>query len=228
MMQINQDTLDLIKEFEGFRAKAYKCPAGVWTIGYGTTAAANVGIDPVPGMVITEDEAEAYLEATLEKFGHQIKPHIKAPINNNEYGAFLSLAYNIGPGAFNGSTALRKFNAGDKPGAAKALLMWNKAGGRVLKGLVRRREAEKKLFLKPMETVDTEEVTEAPRTSVAQSKTMRASAVQIASGVGGGIGAIASLEGNAQLIAVGGCVLVVLMAVWIMRERMKKWAAGIK
>jgi len=228
MMQINQDTLDLIKEFEGFRAKAYKCPAGVWTIGYGTTAAANVGIDPVPGMVITEDEAEAYLEATLEKFGFQIQPYITAPINNNEYGAFISLAYNIGPGAFKKSSALRKFNEGDKAGAAKALLLWNKAGGKVLKGLVRRREAEKKLFLKPMEIVDTEEVAEAPRTSVAQSKTMQASTMDIAAKAGAGVAALSALDGVSQYIVLGFLGVSVLFTLWIMRERLKKWAAEIK
>jgi len=98
-------------------------------------------------MKITEAEAEEYLRRGLQKFADQIRPMIKAPINDNEFGAFLSLAYNIGPGAFAKSTALRKFNAGDKAGAAQAMLAWNKAGGKVMKGLQRRRAAEKALFL---------------------------------------------------------------------------------
>ena len=69
------------------------------------------------------------------------------PLHQHEYDAFLSLAYNIGPGAFAKSSALRKFNEGDKRGAADAILLWNKAGGRVLAGLTRRREAERALFL---------------------------------------------------------------------------------
>jgi len=151
-MTITKEALDLIKEFEGFRAKAYldklaKPP--LWTIGYGTTARAMVGIEPSAGMVITEPEAERYLLAAVEKFAAQIAPKITKPINGNEFGAFVSLAYNIGPTAFGGSTALRRFNLGDKRGAADAMLMWNKAGGRVIKGLQRRREAERALFLTP-------------------------------------------------------------------------------
>jgi lysozyme len=146
---INKETLGLIKEFEGFRAKAYKDTVGVWTIGYGTTAAAGVGIDPRPGMEITEAEAEWYLQKAVAKFADRIEPKIKRGINDNQFGAFVSLAYNIGPGAFLKSSALRHFNAGDTDRAANAILLFNKAGGKVLKGLVRRREAERALFLRP-------------------------------------------------------------------------------
>lgn len=145
---INKTALDLIKEFEGFRASAYKDPVGIWTIGYGTTAAAGVGIVPVAGMKITEAQASGYLDAAVTKFAHQVTSKIKRPITPNQFGAFVSLAYNIGPGAFAKSSALRKFNAGDIQGAADAILMWNKAGGKVMNGLVRRRQAERALFLK--------------------------------------------------------------------------------
>ncbi len=151
---INQRTLDLIKEFEGFRAEAYRCPANIWTIGYGTTAGAGVGIDPKPGMKITKAEAEEYLRRSVVKFAGQIDKMITQPINENEFGAFVSLAYNIGPMAFSKSSALRNFNAGNKEAAANAILAWNKATvkGRkqVLRGLQRRREAEKALFLAPV------------------------------------------------------------------------------
>jgi lysozyme len=151
-MTINKATLDLMKEFEGLRLKAYPDPGTGGepiTIGYGTTARAGVGIVPKLGMTITKAEADEYFRRTLVKFEAQIRPHIKAPINENEFGAFMSLAYNIGPGAFAKSSALRKFNAGDKAGAANAILLWNKAGGRVMKGLQRRRAAERALFLTP-------------------------------------------------------------------------------
>lgn len=148
-MKVNQATVDLVKQFEGFRAEAYRDPVGVWTVGYGTTAAAGLGIVPKQGMRITEAEAAKLLTRGLEKFGAQIMPVITAPINENQFGAFLSLAYNIGPGAFARSTALKRFNAGDIAGAADAILMFNKAGGTVLRGLERRREAERALFLKP-------------------------------------------------------------------------------
>jgi len=149
---INQATVDLVKEFEGLRLKAYPDPATGGepiTIGYGTTAAAGVGIVPKLGMTITEAEAETYLVKALESFAAKIRPKITALINGNEFGAFLSLAYNIGPGAFAKSSALRKFNAGDKAGAANAILLWNKAGGKFMKGLERRRAAERRLFLTP-------------------------------------------------------------------------------
>lgn len=219
-MNINKATVDLVKEFEGFRAKAYKCPAGVWTIGYGTTASAGVGVTPKDGMTITKSDAEAYLQAALDKFADQIAPSITAPTNSNEFGAFVSLAYNIGPGAFKKSSALRLFNAGDKDGAAKAILMWNKAGGKVLKGLTRRREAERKLFLTP---VDGEFE---GRTSVAQSTTMQASAVQVASGAGAGIAAVGALDGTAQIVAMVFAGIVILAALWVMRERIRRWAEG--
>lgn len=149
MRKINQAGLDLIKEFEGFRAQTYDDGVGVLTIGYGTTARAGVGITPKPGMTITKQEAEVYLQRALDKFSAKITPHIHKPMSDNEYAAFLSLAYNIGPTAFKRSSALKHFNAGDKAKAAKSILLWNKAGGKKLRGLVRRREAEKALFLTP-------------------------------------------------------------------------------
>ena len=219
-MNINQAAVDLVKEFEGFRANAYRCPAGVWTIGYGTTAMAGVGITPKDGMTISRSDAEAYLCATLNKFAEQIAPSITAPINENEFGAFVSLAYNIGPGAFKKSSALRLFNAGDKEGAAKAILMWNKAGGKVLKGLTRRREAERKLFLTPVDGKFT------GRTTVAQSTTVQASAAQIATGVTAAGTAVGALDGTAQIIALVFAGIVILAGLWVMRERIRKWAEG--
>ena len=151
-MPVNDATLRLIKEFEGFRAAAYRCPAGVWTIGYGTTAAADVGITPRAGMVIDEAQAEVYLRRTVEKFAATIRPMITAPVNENQFGAMVSLAYNIGPAAFGRSSVLSRFNAGKIQSAADAFRMWNQAGGKVLPGLVRRREAERALFLTPVAT----------------------------------------------------------------------------
>jgi lysozyme len=154
---INKAALDLIKEFEGFRAEAYLDPVGIPTIGYGTTAAAGVGIVPRLGMTITEKDAAGYLEVTVEKFGRQVEAMLTRPASANQFGAMVSLAYNIGPGAFARSSVLRLFNAGDEAAAADAFLLWNKGtvNGKkvVLKGLARRREAERALFLRP-EVVD--------------------------------------------------------------------------
>jgi lysozyme len=164
-MKVNQAAIDLIKEFEGFKAEAYldnlaKPP--LWTIGYGTTERAGVGIVPRSGMTITRKEAETYLQLAVDKFARQMLPHIKRPINENQFGAFVSLAYNIGPGGFQRSSALRRFNAGDIEGAANAMLLWNKAGGKVLRGLQRRREAERALFLTPVAPTPAAQPSSAP------------------------------------------------------------------
>lgn len=146
-MKVPQQAVDIVKKWEGFRATTYLDSVNVPTIGYGTTARAGVGIIPVTGMTITRQEAEVYLRRGLEKFADDIRPAITADINDNEFSAFLSLAYNIGPGAFRKSTALKRFNRGDKAGAAEALTWFNKAGGKTLRGLVNRRAEEKALFL---------------------------------------------------------------------------------
>ncbi|HEY9819097.1 MAG TPA: lysozyme [Candidatus Obscuribacterales bacterium] len=149
-MIINQATVDLVKRFEGLRLEAYQDSVGVWTIGYGTTAMAGLGITPRAGMTITEAQAEEYLRLGLEKFADEIRPHIHAPINENQFGAFVSLSYNIGSPAFIQSSALRFFNAGETDKAGEAMLWWNKAKGKTLRGLVLRREAELELFRTPV------------------------------------------------------------------------------
>jgi len=149
-MEVNKSAIDLIKEFEGLRLNAYVDAAGVPTIGYGTTAQAGVGIDPRSGMSITQDDAERYLQLAVQKFAARVEDMIDVPVNENQFGALVSLAYNIGPGALAKSTVLKRLNEGDYQGAADAILMWNKAGGKVLAGLVRRRKAERQLFLTPV------------------------------------------------------------------------------
>ncbi len=147
-MIVNQAAIDLIKEFEGFEGKAYRDPVGIWTIGYGTTKAAGVGVDPRDGMTITQDDAERYLQLAVQKFAAKIEDLIDVPVTDNQFGALVSLAYNIGPSALAKSTVMKRLNAGDYQGAADAFAMWNKAGGKVLTGLTRRRAAERELFLR--------------------------------------------------------------------------------
>lgn len=149
-MHINQEGLNLIKSFEGLRLEAYQDVAGIWTIGYGHIK--NVK----EGMAISEAEAEALLRDDLADAESAVSRFVKEPISENEFSALVSLVFNIGSGAFAGSTVLRKLNAGDHKGAADAILMWNRStvGGKkvVVQGLVRRREAERSLFLKPVPT----------------------------------------------------------------------------
>lgn len=139
--QIGAKGLALIKSFEGLRLTAYKCPADVWTIGYGST-----GPHVKPGLTITEAQADKLLQDDLDRFEACVASH--APdANQDQFDAMVSLAFNIGTGAFEKSTLLRKFRSGDKAGAAAGFAAWVNAGGRKLNGLVRRRAAERALFV---------------------------------------------------------------------------------
>lgn len=138
--EIGPRGLALIKEFEGLHLKAYLCPAKVWTIGYGST-----GPHVKPGMVITEAQADALLLKDLDRFEDTVAQAAPSA-NRNQFDAMVSLAFNIGIGAFLKSSVLRRHLAGDHRGAAEAFGMWNKAGGRVLLGLQRRRAREADLY----------------------------------------------------------------------------------
>lgn len=157
MRRINARGLALVKEFEGLSLKAYFCPANVLTIGYGST-----GPHVKPGMVITEAEAETLLRKDLARFEAGVNIAIAGvPTSDNELSAMISLSFNIGLAGFQRSTVLKRHNLGNRLGAANAFLMWNKAGGKVLKGLVRRREAERKLYLMPDRVVRVEDLSDA-------------------------------------------------------------------
>uniref|UniRef100_UPI00307ACC8F lysozyme n=1 Tax=Zhenhengia sp. TaxID=2944208 RepID=UPI00307ACC8F len=151
-MNISKVGLDLIKSFEGCQLKAYKCPAGVWTIGWGTTEPIN-GIKPHEGMIITQQQADELLIKNLKGYENAVNKYVTYSINQNQFDALVSFAYNCGNGALKTSTLLKKLNAGDVQGAANEFLRWNKANGKVLNGLTRRRQAERKLFLKEEEEV---------------------------------------------------------------------------
>ncbi|MBE9178663.1 lysozyme [Oculatella sp. LEGE 06141] len=140
--QINQAGLSLIKEFEGCRLAAYKCPAGVPTIGYGSTKGVKMG------MTITQTEAEALLRADLERFERAVERLVNVKLTGNQFAALVSFAFNVGVGALERSTLLRLLNQKQYQSAADQFRAWNKAGGRILPGLVRRRNAERELFLK--------------------------------------------------------------------------------
>lgn len=143
-MRTSKNGIDLIKKFEGIKTKAYKCPAGVWTIGYGHTK--NVQ----KGDTCTMAQAVEFLKEDLRVFECAINDLVKVELNQNQFDGIISFVYNVGIGAFQDST-LRKFlNAGHFPLAAGQFDRWNKAGGVVLEGLVRRRAAEKELFLAPV------------------------------------------------------------------------------
>lgn len=224
-MNVNQATIDLIKEFEGCKLKAYKCPAGIWTIGYGTTAAAGVGVEPAEGMTITKEEAEWYLEKAVSDFAFSISKFITAPINENQFGAFVSLAYNIGINAFKRSSALRHFNSGKIEKVGPSIKLWKKANGKVLNGLVRRREAEVALFMTLVPEVTVEPAPQG-RSKATQSRTVQASVAQGVSAFGGALAALQALDGTAQIIVLVGCFAIVGLSMFILKERLKAWSAG--
>ena len=145
-MNISETGIQLIKKFEGCSLKAYKCPAGIWTIGYGHTSGVK------EGQTITKKEAEAYLKQDLTTFETFVTNLVTVAINQNQFDALVSFCYNLGPGNLRSSTLLKRINAGDFNGAAEQFDRWIYAGGRKLSGLVKRRAAEKTLFLQPLNT----------------------------------------------------------------------------
>lgn len=135
-----------ITDREGNVLTAYQDSVGIWTIGVGHTSAA--GLPKVgKGLKITAAESDEILSRDLKTFEAGVRAAVKVPLNQNEFDALVSLAFNIGVGAFSKSTLVKKLNAGDRAGAADQFFVWNKAGGKALKGLTTRRQAERKQFL---------------------------------------------------------------------------------
>lgn len=154
-MKTSQAGIDLIKAYEGLRLTAYPDPGtggDPWTIGYGTTTAAGVG-KITKGMKITQVQAESMLVRSLEAYEQGVTAALSRTPNQHQFDAMVSLAYNIGVGRFSTSSVARFFNAGDLSKAAASFMMWTKSGKgaqrRVLPGLVKRRQTERDLFLKP-------------------------------------------------------------------------------
>ncbi len=201
-MRINQAGLNLIKAFEGLELESYIDPVGIWTIGYGHTG--NVK----EGMVISPAQAEDLLRKDVDRTEKGVGSIVNTNVNENEFSALISLAYNIGTAALASSTAVKRLNIGDRLGAAQAIEWWNKGrvNGRLIElpGLTRRRAAEKALFLtetnpQPKRQVDLPLMentrllpsTEASgrRESLGESRTIQGAAV---SAVAGGTAAVAS------------------------------------
>lgn len=145
-MQTSEKGIALIKEFEGCRLTAYQDSVGVWTIGYGWTQPVD-GKPVRAGMTIKQETAERLLKTGLVSYESDVSRLVKVGLTQGQFDALVSFTYNLGSRSLSTSTLLRKLNAGDYAGAANEFLRWNKAGGKVLNGLTRRREAERALFL---------------------------------------------------------------------------------
>ncbi len=142
-MLVTPQMIDLITRFEGFRPEIYKDAAGVDTIAFGHTRSA---VMPVR---VTEEEGRELLKQDLEFFIEGVLDLVEVPVNQHQFAALVSFAYNLGLGNLRGSTLLEKLNAGDYAGASEEFMKWDSAGGKKMRGLTRRRGAEEQLFRTP-------------------------------------------------------------------------------
>jgi len=206
-MRMSADGLALVKEFEGLRLKAYRCPAGIWTIGYGHTSSAgepNVS----PDLVITKEEAEAILRRDMIQYEKGVEKLVKVELTQGQFDALVDFAYNAGVGALAKSTLLKKVNAGKFDEVPAEFMKWTKGGGKELPGLVRRRRAEVKLW-RGLETAQpvcndearTEPDLPAPKKSIVQSKEANGAVIA------GGAGAIAVVQEVMPIVKEGGDIL---------------------
>ena len=232
-MRMSADGLALVKEFEGLRLKAYKCPAAVWTIGYGHTSAAGVP-NVTPDMVITKENAEQILKEDMEQYEAGVRKHVKVGLTQGQFDALVDFAYNAGVGALAKSTLLKKVNAGKFEEVPAEFMKWTKGGGKELPGLVRRRRAEVKLWRgleteRPVCNDEARSEPDQPKASKSIVQSKEANGAMIA----GGAGAIAVAqevmpivkEGGDLLSAMSGTALVCVVimvaagAIWYFRKQ---------
>ena len=140
-MRCNQKGIDIIKMYEGLKLQPYLCPAGLLTVGYGSTLAGKLNRQ------ITREEAEQFLKLDVEEAEKGMSPLIKIECSENEWSALVSFVFNVGVGNFKNSTLLKVLNQRDKKEAANQFARWVFAAGKILPGLQKRRDAEKELFL---------------------------------------------------------------------------------
>jgi lysozyme len=139
-MKISQEGLSLIKRFEGCRLKSYKCSANVLTIGYGHTS----GVKETD--TITQDEADKLLQEDVEQFEKYVDDNVTVKLGQSQFDSLVAWTFNLGVGNLRESTMLKKLNNEDYKSVPSEMKRWNKAGGKTLDGLIRRREAESLLF----------------------------------------------------------------------------------
>ncbi len=154
-MLISDACVSLVKKYEGFEAKAYLCPANVWTIGYGTTVYSD-GTRVKKGDVITRSKAESLLRKQIQEHANTISKYVTVKLTQNQYDALASFQYNLGKDILKNSTLLKYINNAKWTSATNTMKLYNKGGGKVLKGLVTRRAEEVKLFLTSSEVTTTD------------------------------------------------------------------------
>ena len=146
VMHISQRGIDLIKQFESLRLKAYQCSAGRWTIGYGATRDEHGSLIK-PGATITQAEAEGLLQKDIDDVERNVNRLVTVEVTQSQFDALMSFAYNVGWPAFGSSTLLKLINARDFLSASKQFARWNRVGGKRSEGLANRREIERQIFV---------------------------------------------------------------------------------
>lgn len=227
-MNLTKAGLDLLKGREGLRLEAYKCQAGVWTIGYGHTSKAGLPVVK-PGLKITKQDAETILAHDLLQYERAVLRLVTVDLTDSQYSALVSLCYNIGEAHFASSTVLKLVNRKDFTGAAKAFSMWNKADGKVSDGLVKRRAAEAALFLSDLnEDVSPSAVVQSSQVPMTLSTTNISAGLSV---VAGGTAAGAQIVDNIRSVGTAlpwimVAVVIAGAAFWIIKERYKKAQVG--
>ena len=207
-MKTSEAGLKLIRQFEGLRLKAYRCPAGIWTIGYGHTSAA--GPPEVRGnMRISREQAEAILKQDLAQFESDVSSMVRIPLTENQFDALVSFAFNCGVAALRRSTLLKRVNAGAFEAVPAELMKWTRADGKELPGLVRRRRAESALWRGLPKAVDFQEARTAPEIPQPPKPITRSKEANAAI-IAGGAGAIAAAGEAMPVIREGVGIMPVL------------------
>ena len=190
-MKTSERGLALIQEFEGLRLKAYTCPAGILTIGYGHTSAAGAPT-VTPGMTIDKGVAHEILRSDLERFERGVNGLVKVELTKNQFDVLVSFAYNCGLGSLKKSTLLKRVNAKRFDDVPAELMKWTRGGGKVLPGLVRRRRAEAEMW-RSMDSAAQDEARVTPDAPT-PSKKITQSKEANAAVVAGGAGTIAAVQ----------------------------------
>lgn len=233
-MQMTTAGLELIKKYEGFRDHWYKCPAGIWTCCYGHTEAAGPPKYD-PNRKFTRDEGHRILLADLNKYEEAVKRSVKVELTDNQFSALVSFCYNVGPANFAKSSVLKAVNDRRFDLVPSRLALWNKGGGKVLKGLVARRSAEADLFADDVADESphfSTAISPAKGKSVLTSTTnLAASATAVAAGTGVVREITLNVADTVQVfgfdlkwILIGLGIFGVACAIWIIKERMFKSA----
>jgi lysozyme len=215
-MKMTEAGLELIKQFEGFRALAYRDAVGVWTIGYGHTSMAGAP-EVTSGMRISDAEGAAILARDVEQFADGVRKLVTVALSDAQFSALVSFAFNVGLGNLKKSSVLAAVNSKDFAAVPRRLQMWTKAGGKVLPGLVRRRAAEAALFVSDVPVVQTAAVERAAAKPVQQSKTVWSAAVVMLLAV-----VQAWLTTSLKLAAIAVLLLMAVGLGLIIFERVKK------